>query len=863
MLVDKRKVIFGGLLFFLVFNTVSVWAEVSSPILNGPIDGVMISTILPQTFQWGPVTDATGYAIEFSKDPNFTNIIKQESIPADSILYECSPLGAGQEFAAGSLGLTSTPLVDDPSASTGKAKYASSPFGTVIAKRIRGSQTPALVGEWDWYVVARSTTGIKIKPKMYDYATGQSYFQSEFNVDSGEHKEYYIGRVSIPSNSDGVEFYLSSGTGEGAGKDIYVDKFILRPSSSSKYYWRLAAYDELNNPSYSETRSYIIIARNGHYVEEWLALGAFPGSSLDPVETRPFEGDVVEDNQWVRISCDNQGILSIPGELGFGYAHLYVNSPENKVLKLRIGNNITLYRNGARLYALNGSGSLTPDNDNLMDITLFKGWNMLLVETEKSENNPGNFFIGFYNLDGTFPADIDIALNDPLTIRLQNPTIDNTIFSPNGTKNEVNVSFTASVSCKVTARIVRVSNNEVVCNLIENKSFNTGPIIITWNGKEADGNIFEDGLYRIEIDAASVFDDSSAYLNYDVTLQASSSISSPILSWPINGVMLSTILTQEFQWEPVIDATGYEIEFSKDSNFISIIKSESIPADRTSFEGSPFGAGQEFAAESLGLSGTPLVDDLLASTGKAKYTSSPFNSQIAKRIRGSQTPALVGEWDWYVVARSTTGIKIKPKMYDYATGQSYLPSEFNVDSGEYKEYYIGRVSIPSHSDGIEFYLSSGTGEEAGRDIYVDKFILRPSASKCYWRVAAYDELGVANYSEAFEILITGPIMQSAVDNLYVYPNPFVQQRDEELYISFSNGEDAIVSLYIYNLEGQLVRSLIKDAIYLDGEDQKIKWDGRDDNRRLAPSGLYLVVIKSKDSLESKSTTKRIPLVFIR
>ena len=823
----------------------------------------MINKILPQQFQWAPVADATGYAIEFSKAPSFTNIIKM-SIPADRTLYEGFPPGVGQEFPAVSLGISSTPVVDDPSAPTGKAKYASAPFGTIISKRTRGSQSPALVGEWDWYVVARSTEGIRIVPSMHDYAAGKATYASEFYVDSGAYKEYYVGRFSIPDNADGVEFYLRSGVDEEAGRDIYVDKFILRPSSTSKYYWRVAAYDEQNNPSYSEARSYIILGRNGHYFEEWLALGSFSEPALDPSETQPFEGETVGGNQWELASCNEQGILSIPGELGVGYAHIYLYSPGSKVLKLKIGysNNITLYRNGAQIYH-GESGSLTPDNDNLIDITLFEGWNRLLVQMENFENSPGRFFIGFYNFDGTFPSDIVTALNDPLTIKLQNPTIDNIIFSPNGSKNVVNINFTASVSCNVTARIVRVSDEEVVYNLIENEEFSSGPITITWDGKDADGNVFEDDLYRIEIDAVSIINGSNASLNYEVTLQASASISSPILSWPINGVMLSNLLTQKFQWEPVADTTGYTIEFSKDSNFTNVIMQESIPADITSYEGSPFGPEQEFPAVSLGISSTPVVDDPSAPTGKAKYASAPFGTIISKRTRGSQSPALVGEWDWYVVARSTEGIRIVPSMHDYAAGKATYASEFYVDSGAYKEYYVGRFSIPDNADGVEFYLRSGDNEEAGRDIYVDKFILRPSAPKCYWRVVAYDEVGNASYSEIFEILITGSIMQSAVDNLYVYPNPFVHQRDEDIYITFSNGKDSIVSLSIYNLAGQLIRSLIKDAIYLDSDDQRIKWDGRDGNGRLVHSGLYLIVIKSKDSFGSKSTTKRIPLVFIR
>jgi len=66
-----------------------------------------------------------------------------------------------------------------------------------------------------------------------------------------------------------------------------------------------------------------------------------------------------------------------------------------------------------------------------------------------------------------------------------------------------------------------------------------------------------------------------------------------------------------------------------------------------------------------------------------------------------------------------------------------------------------------------------------------------------------------------------------------YPNPF----NPETTIRFELPEAAQVSLAVYNLFGQEVRTLVfgnKKAGY-----HSVEWDGRDERGREMPSGLYL------------------------
>ncbi|HOY83885.1 MAG TPA: FlgD immunoglobulin-like domain containing protein [Candidatus Syntrophosphaera sp.] len=70
--------------------------------------------------------------------------------------------------------------------------------------------------------------------------------------------------------------------------------------------------------------------------------------------------------------------------------------------------------------------------------------------------------------------------------------------------------------------------------------------------------------------------------------------------------------------------------------------------------------------------------------------------------------------------------------------------------------------------------------------------------------------------------------------LSLYPNPF----HGEASIRYSLAKNSVVELIIYNLKGQVVRTLYK-GIQGKGE-QAIAWEGRDDKGRHVASGIYLL-----------------------
>ncbi len=71
-------------------------------------------------------------------------------------------------------------------------------------------------------------------------------------------------------------------------------------------------------------------------------------------------------------------------------------------------------------------------------------------------------------------------------------------------------------------------------------------------------------------------------------------------------------------------------------------------------------------------------------------------------------------------------------------------------------------------------------------------------------------------------------------NLTTYPNPF----NPETTVQFSLQKDTKVALKVYNVKGQLVRTLCDEVLPL-GEHQ-IEWDGRDNIDKNVSSGVYLI-----------------------
>jgi hypothetical protein len=83
-------------------------------------------------------------------------------------------------------------------------------------------------------------------------------------------------------------------------------------------------------------------------------------------------------------------------------------------------------------------------------------------------------------------------------------------------------------------------------------------------------------------------------------------------------------------------------------------------------------------------------------------------------------------------------------------------------------------------------------------------------------------------------------------SLHIYPNPFLAgfRYDGKDYakIAFRINSSGTASIFVYDFEGNSVRTLVKQRSLNSGE-HEIEWDGRDDRGDLVAPGPYVIVLE--------------------
>ena len=92
-----------------------------------------------------------------------------------------------------------------------------------------------------------------------------------------------------------------------------------------------------------------------------------------------------------------------------------------------------------------------------------------------------------------------------------------------------------------------------------------------------------------------------------------------------------------------------------------------------------------------------------------------------------------------------------------------------------------------------------------------------------------------------------------IENLKLYqnyPNPFNPGATVKFtIISFVVPETNNVTMTVYDLMGQKIRTLLKSKVH--PGDHFVRWDGRDDDGNAVPSGIYFYTLESMNRIESK------------
>ena len=78
-----------------------------------------------------------------------------------------------------------------------------------------------------------------------------------------------------------------------------------------------------------------------------------------------------------------------------------------------------------------------------------------------------------------------------------------------------------------------------------------------------------------------------------------------------------------------------------------------------------------------------------------------------------------------------------------------------------------------------------------------------------------------------------------------YPNPF----NPVTTIEYSIANDSHVNLSVYNVKGQLIRTLVNE--FKKSNNYKVIWDGKNDRDHDVTSGVYFYRIKANEFIQTR------------
>ncbi|MDD5382804.1 MAG: T9SS type A sorting domain-containing protein, partial [Candidatus Margulisbacteria bacterium] len=90
-----------------------------------------------------------------------------------------------------------------------------------------------------------------------------------------------------------------------------------------------------------------------------------------------------------------------------------------------------------------------------------------------------------------------------------------------------------------------------------------------------------------------------------------------------------------------------------------------------------------------------------------------------------------------------------------------------------------------------------------------------------------------------------PVIPSDEADVISYPNPFNPDRGQTIEISYKLAQDAEVKIYIFDITGQLIRTIVTTSANRASDGySRYAWDGKTGFGSTVDNGVYLVKITS-------------------
>jgi hypothetical protein len=152
----------------------------------------------------------------------------------------------------------------------------------------------------------------------------------------------------------------------------------------------------------------------------------------------------------------------------------------------------------------------------------------------------------------------------------------------------------------------------------------------------------------------------------------------------------------------------------------------------------------------------------------------------------------------------------------------------------------------------DLIVGEGTSDEFSSYSYTDGNL--PIADVLYYYLNQIDLDGTMTRSEVVEVLLSPtavsqqalPLVNSLQQN---YPNPF----NPETTISYDLSAESVVTLTIYDISGQVIRSVVNNQAMSAGQYKSV-WDGRDERGVKVASGVYFYQLQTEKFIAKKKMT---------
>ena len=206
-------------------------------------------------------------------------------------------------------------------------------------------------------------------------------------------------------------------------------------------------------------------------------------------------------------------------------------------------------------------------------------------------------------------------------------------------------------------------------------------------------------------------------------------------------------------------------------------------------------------------------------------------------IVGVQGDPITGNWSGWPITFNFDALLSGQNWNDYASADPGNPNAATIFTGAVSDSGNGVRNIRANN-GISVYLTFNLSAMADTNDVGDPYIL-PDAYQLLYNILHYFQNAVnsINYNN-----LTNAITYELKAN---YPNPF----NPSTNIEYSLKNTSEVSLVIYNLLGEKVRTLVNETQAADR--YRITWDGTNDIGLKVASGIYIYKLTAGNFTDSQ------------